>query len=68
MLSIYRRSMVWKSGDPLPNAQSAEIDPRKFEDYSMNPNNPGNQSKWMAFAAIGYDVQESGSRRILLWM
>lgn len=28
----------------------------------MNPNNPANQGKWMAFAAIGYDVQSAESR------
>ncbi len=55
-------SQDWKPGDPLPKAEDAEIDPRKFEEYSMNPNNPGNQGKWMAFVAIGYDVQNAELR------
>jgi predicted Zn-dependent peptidase len=52
----------WNAGDPMPRAQDAEIDPRKFEQYSMNPTNPTNQGKWMAFAAIGYDVENPQSR------
>lgn len=52
----------WNPGDPLPRAQDAEIDPRKFAEYSMNPNNPKNKGKWMAFAAIGYDMESSQSR------
>lgn len=52
----------WNAGDPLPRAQDAEIDSRKFEQYSMNPTNPTNQGKWMAFAAIGYDVENPQSR------
>jgi hypothetical protein len=52
----------WKPGNPLPNAENAEIDPRKFSDYSTNPDNPQNQGKWMAFSAIGYDVQTPTSR------
>mgnify|MGYP000367825639 CR=1 FL=1 len=54
--------MTWKPGDSLPNAQRADIDLRKFEEYSMNPDNPANQGKWMAFAAIGYDVQNAQGR------
>ena len=56
-------SQDWKPGDPLPKAEDAEIDPHKFEEYSMNPNNPSNQGKWMAFAAIGYDVQNAEARK-----
>ena len=52
----------WNLGEPLPKAQDAEIDPRKFEEYSINPNNSGNQGKWMAFSAIGYDVQTTEGR------
>lgn len=29
----------------------------------MNPNNPANQGKWMAFAVLGYDVQSTESRK-----
>ncbi len=54
--------MNWKPGEPLPNVQAAEIDPRKFADYSMNPDNPTNQGKWMAFAAIGYDLSTLEAR------
>jgi hypothetical protein len=36
-------SISWKEGDPLPNADQAEIDLRKFTDYSLQPNNPQNQ-------------------------
>ena len=43
-------------------SQEPEIDPRKFVEYSMNPNHPDNQGKWMAFAALGYDVQSSEGR------
>lgn len=30
----------------------------------MNPANPANQGKWVAFEAIGYDVQNTFSRRL----
>jgi len=53
----------WNLGESLPMAQDAEIDPRKFEQYSINPNNPANQGKWMAFVALGYDVQSAESRK-----
>jgi hypothetical protein len=52
----------WNHGDPLPFVQDAMIDPQKFEEYSMNPNNLTNQGKWIAFAALGYDVQSASSR------
>ena len=52
----------WNHGDPLPSVQDAMIDPQKFEEYSMNPNNLTNQGKWMAFAALGYDVKSASSR------
>lgn len=39
-----------------------EIDPRKFVEYSMNPNHSQNQGKWIAFAALGYDVQSIEGR------
>lgn len=53
----------WNPNDPLSMAEGAQIAPRKFEEYSMNPNNPVNQGKWMAFAALGYDVQSIESRK-----
>jgi hypothetical protein len=52
----------WKPGNPLPNAENAEIDLRKFSEYSMNPDNSQNQGKWIAFNAIGYDVRTAESR------
>jgi hypothetical protein len=54
--------VTWNPGDPLPNAENAEIDRRKFAEYSMNPDNPNNQDKWLAFAALGYDVRTASSR------
>lgn len=30
----------------------------------MNPANPANQGKWVAFEAIGYDVQDTSSRKL----
>jgi hypothetical protein len=29
----------WENGQTLPNVQEAEIDARKFEQYSLNPEN-----------------------------
>jgi hypothetical protein len=43
----------WKPGNPLPEAQNAQIDPKKFDEYSMNPDNPQNRDKWKAFEQIG---------------
>ncbi|MBW4440045.1 MAG: hypothetical protein KME10_02160 [Plectolyngbya sp. WJT66-NPBG17] len=56
--------MNWKPGDPLPNAENAEIDSRKFSEYSMNPTNSNNDGKWMAFEAMGYDVNNVESREL----
>ncbi|MBW4618961.1 MAG: hypothetical protein KME17_06340 [Cyanosarcina radialis HA8281-LM2] len=54
----------WEGGQTLPNVEEAEIDVRKFEQYSLNPENPNNQGKWMAFAAIGYEVNSPQGRQI----
>ena len=54
----------WESAQSLPNVQEAEIDARKFEQYSLNPENPNNQGKWIAFVAIGYDVNSPQGRQI----
>jgi hypothetical protein len=43
----------WKPGNPLPEAQNAEIDLKKFTEYSMNPDNLQNRGKWKAFKQIG---------------
>jgi CHASE1-domain containing sensor protein len=56
-------SQDWNPGESLAMVENAEIDPRKFEEYSMNPNNPANQGKWMAFAVLGYDVESDQSRK-----
>lgn len=76
---VLRRTFVilimcqnWNPGNPLPNAEDAEIDIRKFEQYSMDPNNPRNKGKWTAFAAIGYDVQSlngrhAGAQDVTVW-
>ena len=39
-----------------------EIDPRKFTEYSLNPNHPDNKGKWQAFAQLGYDVETPKGR------
>ena len=52
----------WNPGEPLPMAQSAEVDIRRFIEYSMNPDNPANQGKWLAFAVLGYEVQNVENR------
>lgn len=54
----------WEDGQSLPNVLEAEIDARKFEQYSLNPDNPNNQGKWIAFATIGYDVNSPQGRQI----
>jgi hypothetical protein len=54
---------VWQPGDPLPNAQQVQIDPAKFDQYSMNPDNPRNLGKWRAFEEIGYDIRDSDDRQ-----
>jgi hypothetical protein len=53
----------WKPGDPLPNADTAQIDPAKFEKYSMNPTHPHNDGKWIAWDKLGYDVQSVAGRQ-----
>ncbi|MGA7954460.1 MAG: DUF6883 domain-containing protein [Gloeobacterales cyanobacterium] len=54
----------WKPGNPLPEAQNAQINPRKFYEYSMNPENPHSGGKWKAFEQIGYDVYTPQGRSI----
>ena len=57
-------SINGKEGEPLPNADQAEINLRKFTDYSLQPDNPQNQGKWMGFAMIGYPVESPEGRQI----
>lgn len=52
----------WKPNQPLPNADKAEIDRHKFEQYSLNPDNLNNQGKFIAFMTIGYDVNSPQGR------
>lgn len=54
----------WNPNDPLPNAKQAEIDPRKFEEYSMKPDHPSNQGKWRGFVLLGYNVENPQSRKV----
>lgn len=44
------------------NWGAAEIDPRKFTAYSMDPGNDGAGGKWKAFAALGFEVEEPQAR------
>jgi filamentous hemagglutinin len=49
--------------DALPNLERAEIDERKFSDYSMNPGHPDNRGKAEGWRALGYDVDNPQARR-----
>ncbi|MGB7412825.1 MAG: DUF6883 domain-containing protein [Thermosynechococcaceae cyanobacterium] len=53
----------WQLGSPLPNAKYVQIDPAKFDQYSMNPDNPRNLGKWKAFEEIGYDISSAENRQ-----
>jgi hypothetical protein len=55
---------------PLVNEDKAQIDPNKFEKYSMDPDNPNNRTKkddpqtgkWVDFQKLGYDVMTPEGR------
>ena len=49
--------------DVLPNLDKAEIDERKFSEYSMNPSHPDNQGKAGGWRALGYDVDNPQARQ-----
>lgn len=49
--------------DVIPNIGAAEIDRRKFNDYSMNPQHPGNGGKADGWRALGYQVDDPGARQ-----
>lgn len=49
--------------DVLPNLEMAEIDERKFSEYSLNPGHPGNGGKADGWRAIGYDVDNPQARQ-----
>jgi RHS repeat-associated protein len=55
----------WQAGQPMPNVDSAVIDSEgKFAQYSMNPDNPNNDGKAVAFRNLGYDVDSIDGRHI----
>ena len=54
----------WQVDEVLPKAAQAEIDFRKFTEYSINPSNSNNQGKWKAFDLLGYNVNSVQGRFI----
>jgi hypothetical protein len=48
--------------DILPNLNWAELDHRKFSEYSLNPDHPHNGGKAEGWRALGYDVDSSQAR------
>jgi len=46
----------------LPNCHLAEIDQRKFSEYSLNPGHPHNGGKAEGWRALGYDVDSPQAR------
>jgi hypothetical protein len=49
--------------DILPNLHWAELDRRKFNEYSLNPGHPHNGGKAEGWRALGYDVDNPQARR-----
>jgi filamentous hemagglutinin len=49
--------------DVLPNLELAEIDERKFSEYSLNPGHPGNRGKAEGWRTLGYDVDNPQARQ-----
>lgn len=49
--------------DVLPNLELAQVDERKFSDYSLNPAHPANRGKAGGWRALGYDVDSPQGRR-----
>lgn len=49
--------------DVIPNLEMAEIDERKFSEYSLNPGHPDNQGKAGGWRALGYDVDNPRARQ-----
>jgi hypothetical protein len=49
--------------DVMPNLHWAEIDQRKFDEYSLNPDHPQNRRKADGWRALGYDVDDPEARR-----
>jgi hypothetical protein len=46
----------------LPNLRLAEVDRRKFSEYSLNPGHPHNGGKAEGWRALGYDVDSPQAR------
>lgn len=46
----------------MPNLHLAELDRRKFSDYSLNPDHPHNGGKAEGWRALGYDVDNLQAR------
>lgn len=49
--------------DVLPNLEMAEIDERKFSEYSLNPGHPDNRGKADGWRTLGYDVDNPQARQ-----
>jgi hypothetical protein len=49
--------------DVLPNLELAEIDERKFSEYSLDPGHSDNRGKAGGWRALGYDVDSPQGRR-----
>jgi hypothetical protein len=49
--------------DFLPNLEMAEVDERKFSEYSLNPGIPRNGGKADGWRALGYDVDNPQARQ-----
>ena len=49
--------------DVISNIGAAQIDRRKFQDYSMNPQHPANGGKAEGWRALGYQVDDPHARR-----
>jgi hypothetical protein len=49
--------------DAMPNLSAAEIDGRKFFDYSMNPEHPANGGKAKGWRDLGYQVDNLDARQ-----
>ena len=49
--------------DVLPNLRWAELDRRKFSEYSLNPGHPHNAGKAEGWRTLGYDVDDPRARQ-----
>lgn len=47
----------------MPSFERVFIDPAKFANYSLDPENPHNRGKWQAFQQLGYDVHSEAGRQ-----